>query len=348
MRLIEAMERFLAEWDAWLCPVSCTPAFTHRTSGLDVARANRLRWTVIKIPYWKGSISYTTVFNLTGNPVVVLPLAQSKEGLPIGVQVVGRALARHGAARHGGATCGSDRAVSVPAGVLRASMVITGGDTMRNRWIMVSIAMSLSSLFILAVSALPNTTQNHQSSWQMVGQIGGPTQAVAVQGNYAYVGVGLRLVVLDVSNPVTPTEVGSTTPFPYFVEDIVVSGTLAYVAAGGAGLRVVNIPTRTTPVEVGAWDSPGYAEGVAVAGNTVYLADGPYGLRDGGCLRPGPPRPGRFRLRHELRLRGGRLWRITPTSPRPGRACWWRTCPTRRIRSRWAPWTRRAMPMALP
>lgn len=112
----------------------------------------------------------------------------------------------------------------------------------------------------------------------MVGQIGGPTQAVAVQGNYAYVGVGLRLVVLDISNPVTSTEVGSTTPFPYFVEDVVVSGTLAYVAAGGAGLRVVDVLTPTAPVEVGFWDSPGYAEGVAVAGNTVYLADGPYGL----------------------------------------------------------------------
>ena len=125
---------------------------------------------------------------------------------------------------------------------------------------------------------LLNETPESSSGWRMVGQVGGPTTAVAVQGNYAYVGVGLRLVVLDVSNPITPTEVGSTTPFPYFVEDVVVSGTLAYVAAGGAGLRVVNILTPTAPVEVGFWDSPGYAEGVAVAGSTVYLADGPYGL----------------------------------------------------------------------
>ena len=27
--LICAMESFLAEWDAWLCPVSSTPAFQH-------------------------------------------------------------------------------------------------------------------------------------------------------------------------------------------------------------------------------------------------------------------------------------------------------------------------------
>jgi len=87
--LIEALERFLAEWDAWLCPVSCTPAFTHRTSSL-MWPAQTVELDGVKIPYWKGSISHTTPFNLTGNPVVVLPVAKSKEGLPLGVQVVGR------------------------------------------------------------------------------------------------------------------------------------------------------------------------------------------------------------------------------------------------------------------
>ena len=42
------------------------------------------------VPYWAACASYTGVFNMTGSPVVVLPLAQSKEGLPIGVQVVGQ------------------------------------------------------------------------------------------------------------------------------------------------------------------------------------------------------------------------------------------------------------------
>jgi len=87
--LIGALECFLSDWDAWLCPVSCTPAFTHRTSGL-IWPAQTIEVDNIKIPYWKATISHTTPFNLTGNPVVVLPVAKSKEGLPIGVQVVGR------------------------------------------------------------------------------------------------------------------------------------------------------------------------------------------------------------------------------------------------------------------
>src|SRR5690349_19544712 len=40
--------------------------------------------------YWDAGQTFTSPFNLTGHPVVVLPLARSAEGLPIGVQLVGR------------------------------------------------------------------------------------------------------------------------------------------------------------------------------------------------------------------------------------------------------------------
>ncbi|MDX1613233.1 MAG: amidase [Candidatus Promineifilaceae bacterium] len=82
-RLINEMERFLAEWDAWLCPVSSTPAFTHRKTGAAIEIDGE------DVPYMLATASYTSVFNLTGNPVVVLLLTQSAQGLPIGVQVVG-------------------------------------------------------------------------------------------------------------------------------------------------------------------------------------------------------------------------------------------------------------------
>jgi hypothetical protein len=128
-----------------------------------------------------------------------------------------------------------------------------------------------------------------QQSWRAIGQVGGPTQGVAVQGHYAYVGVGLRLVTLDISNPADMREVGVTPPFPHFVEDVAVSGTLAYVAAGGSGLRVVDISNPVLPTEVGAWDSRGYANGIAVAGSIAYLADGPYGLRVVDVSKPSQP-----------------------------------------------------------
>jgi hypothetical protein len=143
-------------------------------------------------------------------------------------------------------------------------------------------------LLFVSLSAAPALAAG-QLSWRAVGQIGGPTRAVAVQGHYAYVGVGLRLVVLDVSDPAELREVGVTRPFPHFVEDVAVSGTLAYVAAGGAGLRVVDISNPAAPNELGALDSRGYANGIVVAGSIAYLADGPYGLRVVDVSKPSQP-----------------------------------------------------------
>lgn len=81
---ISVLERFLETWDAWLCPVAAVPAFTHRKMGVPFEINGE------KVPYMMATAGYTTIFNMTGSPVVVLPLSRSKEGLPIGVQVVGR------------------------------------------------------------------------------------------------------------------------------------------------------------------------------------------------------------------------------------------------------------------
>ena len=58
-----------------------------------------------------------------------------------------------------------------------------------------------------------------------------------------------------------------------------VTGGYAYVAAGSSGLRVVNVSDPTIPIEVGAYDTPGYAENVYVAGGYAYVADKEGGMR---------------------------------------------------------------------
>jgi amidase len=42
------------------------------------------------VAYGAAGSHYTTVFTVTGNPVVTVPIARSGEGLPIGAQLVGR------------------------------------------------------------------------------------------------------------------------------------------------------------------------------------------------------------------------------------------------------------------
>jgi len=80
---IAAVEQFFDTWDAFLCPVTVGPAFPHCPPGTPIQVDGR------QVLYRLGGTGYTSPFNLTGHPVVVIRLARSIEGLPIGVQLVG-------------------------------------------------------------------------------------------------------------------------------------------------------------------------------------------------------------------------------------------------------------------
>ena len=122
----------------------------------------------------------------------------------------------------------------------------------------------------------------------LVGQIGGTSYAVAVAGHHAYIGVGPRLAILDIADPVHPTMVGQTAPLPDLVRGVAVAGSYAYVADGlNGGLRVINVMNPAAPVEVGA--VPGYADGVAVAGSHAYVTDAGSGLRMINVANPAAP-----------------------------------------------------------
>lgn len=64
-----------------ICPPAAIPAFRHGERSWLVDGK-----TVEYLDAW----SYTEWFNLLGNPAAVVPVSQSPEGLPIGVQIVGR------------------------------------------------------------------------------------------------------------------------------------------------------------------------------------------------------------------------------------------------------------------
>lgn len=76
-KLLAKMEEF----PILICPACAIPAFRH----------GEREWTVQgrKVEYLKA-MSYSQWFNLFGNPAAVVPVGRSAQGLPIGVQVVGR------------------------------------------------------------------------------------------------------------------------------------------------------------------------------------------------------------------------------------------------------------------
>ncbi len=76
--------RFLEQMDRYpilLCPVSAGPAFRHGE------RSWNIEGQTVEYP---DTFTYSQYFNLLGNPAAVVPMGFSPEGLPIGVQIVGR------------------------------------------------------------------------------------------------------------------------------------------------------------------------------------------------------------------------------------------------------------------
>jgi Asp-tRNA(Asn)/Glu-tRNA(Gln) amidotransferase A subunit family amidase len=76
-KFLDQMERY----PILICPVSAIPAFRH----------GERSWTVGgKTIEYLDAFCYSQCFNLLGNPAAVVPVGRSAEGLPIGVQIVGR------------------------------------------------------------------------------------------------------------------------------------------------------------------------------------------------------------------------------------------------------------------
>jgi Asp-tRNA(Asn)/Glu-tRNA(Gln) amidotransferase A subunit family amidase len=76
-RLAEMMESH----PILLGPAGSVPAFRH----------GERQWTIDdRTVGYAEAFTYCQIFNLLGNPAVVLPVGRSPEGLPVGVQLVGR------------------------------------------------------------------------------------------------------------------------------------------------------------------------------------------------------------------------------------------------------------------
>jgi hypothetical protein len=141
----------------------------------------------------------------------------------------------------------------------------------------------------LADAAGQNSAGTAQSSLEFLGQIGGTTYAAAAQGNYAYVGIGPRLAIVDVADPVHPSLLGQTKVFQKVVQGVAVEGDYAYAVDGNPGLYIVDVSNPMAPAVVGFYDLPGSSLGVAVAGSFAYVASHWEGLRIVDVSNPAAP-----------------------------------------------------------
>jgi hypothetical protein len=85
--------------------------------------------------------------------------------------------------------------------------------------------------------------------------VGGEVAAVAASGGRVFAGSGNRLLVFghDASAPSGYSQTGSSSPFADAVRSVSVVNGRAYVAAGSAGLRILDVSGAGDPAETGCW-----------------------------------------------------------------------------------------------
>lgn len=129
---------------------------------------------------------------------------------------------------------------------------------------------------VQGLSAEGRVASNHLL--QLVGQLGGWSQAVALEPPLAFVGVGGRLTVFDLTDAARPLPIGHSPFLPGAVSAVDVVGSLAYVADLDGGMTVIDVATPRQPRILGSiqtaatdWASDG-AFDVEVAGHWAFMA----------------------------------------------------------------------------
>ncbi len=111
----------------------------------------------------------------------------------------------------------------------------------------------------------------------LISHVGGTANAVFVQDKYAYVGIGPKLVILDMSTLTNPTPLGQII-LPSSVNIIRGVGNYLYIATESNGLQVVNVANPIAPAIVSSYHTATTIAGFVMVGNYAYLTEGKEGL----------------------------------------------------------------------
>jgi|GEM_PF-6576497 len=136
-----------------------------------------------------------------------------------------------------------------------------------------------SGLTYLLTDKLQVFDFSNPQSPQPIGAYDPSTETFDVQvvGTLAYIGTSVGLIIVDVSQPSTPTLLGKYATLGTVSEMQLLNSHL-YVATGAEGLSIVDVQNPAVPTVRGRLDTPGYAYAVDVEGSLGAVADGEAGV----------------------------------------------------------------------
>ncbi|WP_321431112.1 PKD domain-containing protein [uncultured Methanolobus sp.] len=132
-------------------------------------------------------------------------------------------------------------------------------------------------VFAALILSLVSTVSADEVNITFEGHFGGSMHAATVFGNYAYVNQGQDFVVVDMSNPESPSELGRLVTDCIF-DKIIVSNSYAYAIDYYNGLVILDISNSSGPSLAGSYNTDGRAYDIAVSNDYAYVADGSNGL----------------------------------------------------------------------
>jgi hypothetical protein len=108
--------------------------------------------------------------------------------------------------------------------------------------------------------------------------VGGATWSVAGEGDLAVMGVGLRLVTVDIHDAAAPRLLGEVGPLADLPYGLALAGDTLFVANGFQGLRIYDVSAPAYPREIGAFATTDAAYDVTLDGARAYVSAGSQGL----------------------------------------------------------------------
>jgi len=136
---------------------------------------------------------------------------------------------------------------------------------------LLSAALGCALAAALLAPTGPTPMKAQPGGWKLEDQFWGPIGSMASVGERLFVTQGSRMLIIDGWRGTDPRVIGRGPMLKAEIWDLAVEGNLAALAAGDAGVVILDVSDPLAPREVARSSVPGFAQWVALAGGRLWV-----------------------------------------------------------------------------